>query len=243
MALGMLARKLGMTQFIREDGSMVATTVLTAGPCVVVSRRTKESHGYEAIQVAYESSPHERKLTKAQLGHLVKAGLSPHRVLREFRCDSSEGFTVGQVLTVEAFKPGDIVNIRGWTKGRGFQGVIKRHGKHGGPAAHGSHFHRSTGSIGQRAWPGRVFKNMKLPGHMGAVQRTITHLEVLQVDVDKNILLIRGAVPGANNGLLEIFNQADEFGDRLLKLTSVMSSGTGDGVNASKDTSAAGEQV
>jgi len=211
--LGLIGKKIGMTQVFGEDGSQIPVTVVLAGPCTVVQRKTKENDGYDAIQVAFEKAKPAR-LTKAQRLHYEKKGLTPFVHLKEFHTSKAEAFEVGQTLTVSAFKTGDIVDVIGTTKGRGFQGVIKRHGKHGGPASHGSDFHRRTGSIGMRTSPGRVFKNTKLPGHMGVDRVTIKNLEVVSVRPEDDVLLVKGAVPGAKNGMLVIVNRTKDFENR-----------------------------
>ncbi len=192
-----------MTQLFDESGDVVPTTVLQAGPCVVVQRKKKETDGYEAIQVGFEELP-EKKVSRPALGHTQKKGLKPFRFFREFRVPAEDAYEIGQILTAETFKVGDRVKITGFSKGKGFQGVIKRHGKAGGPASHGSRFHRTTGSIGQRTSPGEVFKNMKLPGHLGDERVTVRGLKVVQIRLEDNVILVRGAVPGARNNLLMI---------------------------------------
>jgi large subunit ribosomal protein L3 len=205
MALGLLAQKQGMTQYYKEDGLPVAVTVLKAGPCAVVQRKTKDSDGYDAVQIGFgETKP--RRVTKARAGHCTKAKAPLYKHLREFKTNTVDNFQEGQVLTVEQFAAGDKVNVQGTVKGRGTQGVIKRHGKSGGPAAHGSHFHRSTGSIGMRTWPGRVIKNMGMPGHMGDVTRSARKLLVVAVDAEKHLLFVKGCVPGGKNALVFVTN-------------------------------------
>lgn len=206
MTMGLLARKMGMSRFRKDDGTFVPVTVLVAGPCVVVQKRTAADHGYSAVQLGFEQLPEakQKKLSKPKAGHFTKVGVTPQRVLQEFTGENIDALNVGQVLTAAVFQPGDKITARGTTKGRGFQGVIKRCGKHGGPAAHGSHFHRSTGSIGMRTWPGRTLKNTGMPGQMGNVTRSIRNLEVVAVDADANVVLVRGAVPGAKNGLIRL---------------------------------------
>lgn len=203
---GLLGKKLGMTQVFDETGDVVPVTVIEAGPCVVVQRKLVDKDGYDAIQVGFDEIPEKKALkrAKAYLGHFRKKGVKPFRHLQEFPVGKDETFEVGQVLTVGAFQPGDRVKITGVSKGKGFQGVIKRHGKAGGPASHGSRFHRTTGSIGQRTSPGEVFKNMKLPGHLGDEKVTVKNLQVVQVRSDENLLLVRGAIPGAKNNLVVI---------------------------------------
>lgn len=206
-----------MTTLIDDKGLSVPVTVLLAGPCTVVDVKTAATHGYQAVQLGFELDAKPRCVAKAELGHFAKRQLPFHRELQEFRCDNAEQFTVGQQLTVDGFKKGEKVDVRGCTKGRGFQGVIKRWHKAGGPAAHGSHFHRSTGSIGQRTWPGRVFKNMKMPGQMGADDRTICGLEIVAVDPAMNLLFVQGSVPGARNGLVRVTCRASDFQNRFAK--------------------------
>lgn len=199
--MGLIGKKLGMTQVFDESGDAVPVTVIEAGPCTVVQKKTKENDGYEAVQLGFGEIP-ERKANRARRGHFTKKGVPIFRFLREFPIPS-EPVEVGQVLTVDALlKAGDRVKVTGVSKGKGFQGVIKRHGKAGGPASHGSRFHRTTGSIGQRTSPGEVFKNMKLPGHLGSERVTVKNLQVIQVRAKENLLLIKGAVPGSNNSLV-----------------------------------------
>jgi large subunit ribosomal protein L3 len=216
MTLGLLAKKAGMTTLIDEQGDNIPVTIVVVGPCDVIDTRTTKSHGYEAVQLAFDDSKKERGFTKAVLGHFKSKGAAPKRYLEEFRCADGSKYARGVTLTVRLFKKGETVDVRGRTKGRGFQGVIKRWGKHGGPATHGSHFHRSTGSIGQRTWPGRVFKNMKMPGQMGNVFRTIRGLEVVEIDPELNLLYLRGAIPGPKNGLLRIMSQSADFEERCM---------------------------
>ncbi|MBI4367309.1 MAG: 50S ribosomal protein L3, partial [Deltaproteobacteria bacterium] len=204
-----LAKKEGMTQVYMDSGMPVSVTVLRAGPCVVTQRKTKATDGYDAIQVGLEAVKPER-LVKPRRG-------KPYRYLREFRIPNADAFTVGQVLPVTVFQKGERVDVQGVTKGRGFQGVIKRHGKHGGPGAHGSHFHRTTGSIGMRTWPGRVLKNMKLPGQMGNVVRTIRNLQIVDVDPELHLLFVRGAVPGAPGQLVRVVCKVKGFEQRFTK--------------------------
>lgn len=195
-----------MTQIFDEAGDVVPVTVIQAGPCVVVQKKTTDQDGYDAIQIGFDEVPEKKaaKRGKTFLGHFKKKNLKPFRFLREIRIEQGAAFEVGQVLTVETFKLGDQVKVTGVSKGKGFQGVIKRHGKAGGPASHGSRFHRTTGSIGQRTSPGEVFKNMKLPGHLGAERVTVRNLKVVQIRPQENILLLRGAVPGSKNNLVMI---------------------------------------
>ena len=197
-----LAKKLGMTQLFMEDGRVERVTVLEAGPCPVTGIRTVDRDGYEAVQLAFGASK-EKHLTRAELGHLKKADAGPMRHLKEFRDEAGE-LTVGETVTVEAFAPGDKVKISGTSKGKGFQGTIKRHGFASGPKSHGSHNVRAPGSIGASAWPARVMKGIRGPGQMGNKRITQKGLEVVQIDAGQNLLLVRGAVPGPRNGVVEV---------------------------------------
>jgi large subunit ribosomal protein L3 len=199
---GLIGRKLGMTQlFDAESGKVTPVTVIEAGPCPVVRVKTAESDGYEAVQLAFEPVP-ERKLTKGQVGHLKAAAVEPHRHLVEFRGPTE--LVVGESVTVEAFVPGDPVKVSGVSIGKGFAGTIKRHRFHRGPKTHGSHNIRKPGSIGASATPSRVFKGMRMAGHLGARRVTQTGLVVQEVDPERNLLLVLGAVPGPKNGIVEI---------------------------------------
>jgi len=199
---GILGRKLGMTQiFDPETGGVTAVTVIEAGPCPVTHVRSEAADGYDAVQLAFEPVV-DRKLSKGELGHLRKAGVGGHRHLVEFRGPSE--LAVGESVTVEAFEPGDRVKVSGTSIGKGFQGTIKRHNFGRGPMSHGSHNIRKPGSVGASATPSRVFKGKKMAGHMGARRVTQTGLVVHGVDAERNLLLVRGAVPGPRSGLVEI---------------------------------------
>jgi large subunit ribosomal protein L3 len=199
---GILGTKLGMTQvFDPETGEMTAVTVIQAGPCPVVQVKTVDTDGYDAVQLAFGATA-ERKVSKPERGHLEKAGAGPHRHLVELRGES--GLTVGETVTVEAFEPGERVKVSGVSIGKGFQGTIKRHGFTRGPVSHGSHNVRKPGSIGASATPSRVFKGMRMSGRMGGMRVTQPGLVVHEIDVERNLLLIRGSVPGAASGLVEI---------------------------------------
>jgi large subunit ribosomal protein L3 len=200
MKQGLIARKRGMTQVFGEDGNIVPVTVLEAGPCMVVQVKTRVTDGYDALQLGFE--PKRKKVRKPMAGHFKKAGVGAARILREVRLESVDGYQVGQTLTVDLFKPGELVDVTGLRKGRGFQGGIKRHGWTGGEASHGSMFHRAPGSIGASSDPSRVFPGHRLPGRMGAVRVTAPHLEVVRVLPEQHLLVIKGAVPGATGGLL-----------------------------------------
>jgi large subunit ribosomal protein L3 len=202
MAKGIVGRKLGMTQvFDEETGVLTPVTVIEAGPCPVVAVRTTEADGYDAVQLAFDQVA-ERKLTKPELGHLAKNKVEPHRRLVEVRGPSE--LAPGETVTVEAFEPGDKVKVTGISIGKGFQGTIKRHRFHRGPVTHGSHNIRKPGSIGASATPSRVFKGIKMAGHMGAKTVTQVGLTVVDRDVEQNLLLVKGAVPGHKNGYVVI---------------------------------------
>jgi large subunit ribosomal protein L3 len=199
---GILGKKLGMSQVFDPDtGAMTAVTVIEAGPCPVVQVKTTEVDGYDAVQLAFDAVA-ERKLSKPEVGHLKKAGVGPHRHLVELRGES--GLTVGETVTVESFEPGEAIKVSGITIGKGYQGTIKRHNFTRGPVTHGSHNIRKPGSIGASAYPSRVFKGMKMSGRMGGTRVTQPGLVVHEVDVERNLLLVRGSVPGSKGGLVEI---------------------------------------
>jgi large subunit ribosomal protein L3 len=199
---GIVGRKLGMTQiFDEETGSLTPVTVIAAGPCPVVSVRIEDTDGYDAVQLAYDEVP-ERKLSKGELGHLKKHGVGPHRKLVEIR--GPHELTPGETVTVEAFEPGDKVKVSGVSIGKGFQGTIKRHRFSRGPVTHGSHNIRKPGSIGASATPSRVFKGMKMAGQMGAKRITQVGLTIADRDVEQNLLLVKGAIPGHKNALVVV---------------------------------------
>lgn len=199
----LIGKKVGMTQIFDEKGRVIPVTVIEAGPCVVAQVKSVETDGYNAIQLGF-GDVKESKLNKPEKGHFAKANITPKKHLREFRLDSVEGITVGTELTVTEFAEGDRLDIQGTTKGKGFQGVIKRHGQHRGPMGHGSMYHRRPGSMGPTSTPGRVFKGKKLPGHMGRVTVTIQNLDVVKVDSDKNVVLVKGSVPGPKGAILKL---------------------------------------
>jgi large subunit ribosomal protein L3 len=198
----LLGTKIGMTQLFVEDGVLERVTVVQAGPCRVTGLRTEERDGYNAVQLGYGDVP-ERKLTKAELGHVKKSGDAPLRHLREFR-DEGEGLEVGQELTVDVFEKGQHVKVSGVSKGKGFQGTVKRHGFSRGPVSHGSHNVRAPGSIGASATPSRVFKGIRGPGQMGNKRVTQRGLEIVDVIADQNLVLLRGSVPGPKGSVIEI---------------------------------------
>jgi large subunit ribosomal protein L3 len=201
-----LAKKLGMTQVFLEDGTVERVTVLEAGPCPVTGIRTHERDGYEAVQLAFDASK-EKHITKAELGHLKKADAGPHRKVKEFRDHAGE-LTVGETVTVEAFEVGQKIKISGTSKGKGFQGTVKRHNFSQGPKSHGSHNVRAPGSIGASAWPARVMKGIRGPGQMGNKRVTNKGLEIVRLDPAQNLMLVRGSVPGPRNGVVEVRSNA-----------------------------------
>src|SRR5919204_5780368 len=199
---GLIGRKVGMTQVFGDDGNHVPVTVIQAGPCTVVGVRTRERHGYDALQLGFET---KKKISKPAAGVFKKANLSPMRVVREIRLEKPEqvaAYQVGQTLTAELFSAGELVDVVSVTKGKGFQGGVKRFGWYGGDATHGSMFHRAPGSIGASSDPSRVYPGHHLPGRMGADRVTVPHLEVVRVLPEQHLLLVKGAVPGATGGLL-----------------------------------------
>ncbi len=203
MKKALIGRKVGMTQIFDEEGKVIPVTAIEVGPCTVTQIKTVEQDGYTAVQLGF-GEVKERKLNKPELGHLSKNKLAPKKYLREFRLDSVEGMKVGDELKADVFAVGDKVDVQGTSKGKGFQGVIKRHGQSRGPMGHGSMYHRRPGSMGPTSTPGRVFKGKKLPGHMGALTITIQNLEVVKVDLDKNVILVKGSVPGAKGAILKL---------------------------------------
>ena len=197
MITTLLGKKVGMTQIYDGDNAIVPVTVVEAGPCPVVQVKTVESDGYNAVQLGFGPQK-EHRLSKAELAHLKKSGANGHRRLAEVRLKAAPSVKAGDVVTVTSFKEGQFVDVIGESKGKGFQGVVRKHGVAGGPAAHGSMFHRRIGSIGMRQTPGRVWKNQAMPGHMGSVRRTVQNLKVVKIIEEKNLILIKGAVPGSN---------------------------------------------
>jgi len=198
MISSLLGKKIGMTQVYDAQNVLVPVTVVEAGPCAVVQVKTVESDGYHAVQIGF-SSKKDKNSSKAELAHAKKGGIDhAPRVLSEVRLAASSALKVGDVVTVTAFQEGQLVDVIGITKGKGFQGVVKRFRVAGGPAAHGSMFHRRIGSIGMRQTPGRTWKNQAMPGHMGSERRTVQNLRVVKIIADKNLILVKGAIPGAN---------------------------------------------
>ncbi|HDH04593.1 MAG TPA: 50S ribosomal protein L3 [Nitrospirae bacterium] len=198
---GILGKKLGITQVFTEDGRLIPVTVIEAGPARVVQKKEKDKDGYEALQVGFDKIRKEKNITKPMKGHFKKTSSPAFRFLKEMQM---EGFNAGDDITVDIFSSGDKVSITGTSKGKGFQGVMKRHNYKGGPGSHGSMFNRAPGSIGQSSYPSRVWKNTALPGHMGDERVTVKNLEVFDVRKEQNLMLVKGAVPGANGGYLII---------------------------------------
>ncbi len=202
MKKAILGRKIGMTQIFDAQGRAIPVTVVEAGPCTVVQIKTKDADGYEAVQLGF-GEVKEKKLIRPIKGHFTKVNVTPKKHLREFRLDEIS-YNVGDEIKVDIFTDGETVDVTGTTKGKGFQGVIKRHGQSRGPMGHGSMYHRRPGSMGSTSTPGRVYKGKNLPGHMGNETVTVQNLEIVKVDLDKNVLLIKGSVPGNKGAILKI---------------------------------------
>ena len=203
MKKGIIGRKVGMTQIFDEKGNVIPVTVIEAGPCVVAQVKTVEKEGYNALQLGF-GEVKTKHMNKPEMGHFAKSKIDNKKHLREFRLDSIEGVKVGDEIKADIFQEGERVDIQGISKGKGFQGVIKRHGQSRGPMGHGSMYHRRPGSMGPTSTPGRVFKGKKLPGHMGRVTVTIQNLDVVKIDMDKNVILVKGSVPGCKGAILKI---------------------------------------
>jgi len=202
--LGIIGRKIGMTQIFLEDGSAVPATVIEAGPCKVVQKKTKEKDGYDALQLGFLPK-NEKRVNKPLSGHFKKAGTGTFTLLREFRMEDVGGVELGQEVTLNLFKAGDVVDVTGLSKGRGFAGVIKRHGFHGFPASRGTHeYFRHGGAVGMHSYPARVFKGMKMPGHYGNERVTVQNIRVIDVKEDQNLILLQGGIPGARHGFVFI---------------------------------------
>lgn len=203
-ALGIIGRKLGMTQIFLDDGSVVPATVVEAGPCMVIQKKTKEKNGYNALQLGFLPGSSKR-VNKPLSGHFNKAGVGPNEYLKEFRVESVEGFEVGKEVTLTLFKPGDTVDVTGISKGKGFTGVMKRHGFHGSPGSHGTHeYFRHGGSVGSATYPHHVFKGLKMPGQHGNRKVTVQNIKVLDIREDQNLILLKGGIPGSRHGLILI---------------------------------------
>ncbi len=205
MQKAILGKKIGMTQIFTEDGLVIPVTVIEAGPVSVVQKKTVENDGYTAIQVGF-ADVKDKKLNKPEKGHLAKAGVANKKYLKEFRLDDDSAYNVGDEIKVDIFAEGDKIDVTGISKGHGYAGTVKRWGTHRGPMTHGSGYHRGVGSMGACSTPSRVMKNKRLPGHMGVDQVTVQNLDVVKVDAEKNIILVKGAVPGPKGGILTIKN-------------------------------------
>jgi large subunit ribosomal protein L3 len=203
MKKGIIGKKVGMTQIFDEKGNVIPVTAIETEGNIVAQIKTVETDGYQSIQLGY-GDVKDKHINKPEAGHFAKAKLPNKKHLREFRLDSVENYKVGDEVKVDIFEAGEKVDIQGTSKGKGFQGVIKRHGQHRGPMGHGSMYHRRPGSMGATSTPGRVFKGKKLPGHMGKVTVTIQNLEIVKVDTDKNVLLVKGSVPGPKGAILKV---------------------------------------
>jgi large subunit ribosomal protein L3 len=210
--LGIIGKKLGMTQIFLEDGSVVPVTVIKAGPCSVVQKKTKERDGYEALQIGFFPKKGQR-VSRPLSGHFKKAGVGPCYILKEFRLESVGGYEVGQEVNVSLFKPGDVVDVTGLSRGKGFTGVIKRHGFHGAPGSHGTHeYFRHGGSVGANSFPAHVFKNMKMPGQHGNQKVTLQNIKVVDIKEDQNLILLKGGLPGSPNGWILIRSATKKSG-------------------------------
>ena len=203
MKKGIIGKKIGMTQIFDEKGNVIPVTVIEAGPCVVAQVKTVETDGYDALQLGF-GEVKEKHINRPERGHFAKSKIENKKHLREFRLETIEGVKVGDEIKADVFQAGEKVDIQGTSKGKGFQGVIKRHGQSRGPMGHGSMYHRRPGSMGATSTPGRVFKGKKLPGHMGRKTITIQNLDVISVDMDKNVILVKGSVPGCKGAILKI---------------------------------------
>jgi large subunit ribosomal protein L3 len=203
MTLGLIGKKLGMTQVFDKNGVLIPVTLIKAGPCPILQKKSKDSDGYCALRIGFDEKP-ARNVIKPEAGLFKKVGVSPVRIIREFRIDDVSKYEAGQVLNMDIFDEGEKIDVTGITKGRGFSGTIKRWGTRRGPETHGSHYHRRVGSMGASSDPSRVFKGKKLPGHYGNIKRTIGNLKIVGFEKDKNIILIKGSVPGHINSYIMI---------------------------------------
>jgi len=214
MPIGLIGKKLGMSQIFDETGKLIPVTLIEVGPCPILQVKTVDKDGYQALQLGYEKLDADKRkkesarqrsgLTLANIGHCAKAGAAPHRIIREMRLESVDGFTVGQTLSANVFAQGEKVDVTGISKGRGYAGTIKRFHTHRGPETHGSMYHRRVGSNGGSSDPARTFKRKVMPGHLGDIQATVSNLRVVKLDPDKNIIFVCGAVPGRNNGYVVV---------------------------------------
>ena len=204
MVKAIIGRKIRMTQLFEASGRRVPLTAIQAGPCPIIQIKTPENDGYSAIQVGYDEDQRKHGIPQPKIGHFKKSKVKPTRILKEFRAETLDGYELGQELTVASFEPGDHVDVTGISKGRGFAGVFRRHNFHGGRDTHGSMFHRKPGAIGAAAYPSRVFKGLKLPGHMGAKTAIVQNIEVFHVDAENHLIYVRGAIPGPSGGVVSI---------------------------------------
>lgn len=209
MVEGIIGKKIGMTQIFDENGTVIPVTIITAGPCAVIQKKTKSTDGYAKVQLGFIEDKVLKKANKAKTGHFSKSEIDPTRMLREFRYDENSEIKVGDKFSVDLFKVGEKVHISGKSIGKGFAGVIKRWGFHGGKDTHGSMFHRRPGSVGSSAYPSRVLKGKKLPGHMGNSRVTIRNLTIIDTDKENNLLVVKGSIPGSNGGY--VFIKKAEF--------------------------------
>lgn len=221
MKKALIGKKVGMTQIFDENGTVIPVTVIEAGPCVVAQVKTLENDGYEAVQLGFGEIK-EKHLNKPVKGHFAKANVTAKKHLREFRLDSIEGIKVGDELKADVFAAGEKIDVQGTSKGKGFQGVIKRHGQHRGPMGHGSMYHRRPGSMGATSTPGRVFKGKKLPGHMGTLTVTVQNLVIVAVDPTNNVILVKGNVPGPKKSLVVIKSSVKK-GDKKVEMEELVS--------------------
>lgn len=205
MNKAIIGKKIGMTQIFTPEGKLIPVTVLEAGPCPVVQKKTVENDGYESVQLGF-SPKKAKRVNKPEKGHFAKAGVEVTRVLKEFKLDGAADMNLGDIVKVDVFAQGDKIDVTGISKGHGFAGTIKRYGTHRGPMSHGSHYHRGVGSMGSCSTPSKVMKGKRLPGHMGVQKVTTLNLEVVRVDLERNLLLVKGAVPGPRGGYISVKN-------------------------------------
>ena len=215
MIKALIGKKIGMTQIFDQDGMIVPVTVIEAGPCTVVEKKNKQSDGYDALQLGYGEAKSFR-LNKPVLGKFTKNNLTPVKVLKEFRGSEIDEIKIGDTIDISVFNDVNSVSITGISKGKGYQGVVKRWGFAGGKDTHGSMFHRAPGSIGQSSYPSKVFKGLRMPGHMGMAKNTVLNLKLVKIDGEQNLMYVKGAVPGANNNIIYIY-AADKSGRKLNK--------------------------
>src|SRR3989338_4051102 len=240
--LAILGKKIGMTQFINADGNRITATALEAGPCIVTDLRSPDKHGYKAAQIGYGDGVKERNVSKAIKENFAKKKLPLKRWLREVRLEAAENYEIGQEIKVDVFKAGDLVDIQGRSIGKGFAGGMKRWHWRGGPGSHGSMFHRRIGSVGASSFPSRTWPGHHMPGHLGDVNITVQNLEVLKVDLEKNLLLVKGSVPGGDNGLLFIRRSLKKPEGVKVKVVAKTTDKKKDPLKASKQATADGKK-